>query len=168
MTIAEFDHLEMKEKKALLEKCCGSSAWVKKMLSIFPIQNLVDLLEYAEEEWYECNPADWLEAFKSHIPIGDIKSLHEKSAPITEWAADEQPAIMNASVDTLHELEKANESYEETFGYTFIIYAIGKTADEMLEILNQRLLNDPEEELKTAGAEQNKITQSRLQKLFND
>lgn len=168
MTIGEFDHLEIKEKKALLEKCCGSSAWVKKMISIFPIQNLVDLLEYGEEEWYECNPADWLEAFQSHIPIGDIKSLREKSDPITEWAADEQAGIMNASPDILGELEKANELYEETFGYTFIIYATGKTAEEMLEILNQRLLNDPEEELKTAGAEQNKITQSRLQKIFNE
>ena len=168
MTIGEFDHLELKDKTALLTKCCGSSAWVKKMLGIFPIQNLIDLLEYAEEEWYECNPADWLEAFQSHIPIGDIHSLLEKPATLTEWALAEQAGVMNTDPEVISELEKANELYEETFGYIFIIYATGKSAEEMLKNLNQRLLNDPEEELKTAASEQNKITQSRLRRLFGE
>jgi len=168
MTIGEFDHLEEKQKAALLESCCNSSAWVKKMLSIFPIQNLIDLLQYAEEEWYECNPADWLEAFKNHIRIGDIKSLQQRSGPIRECASAEQAGILNASPEIMQELEKANELYEEVFGYTFIEYACGKSAEDMLTILNQRLLNDPEEELKVAAAEQNKITQSRLQKIFNE
>jgi 2-oxo-4-hydroxy-4-carboxy-5-ureidoimidazoline decarboxylase len=45
MTIAEFDQLPVKEKRELLASCCGSEAWIKKMLSIFPVQNLVDLLD---------------------------------------------------------------------------------------------------------------------------
>jgi 2-oxo-4-hydroxy-4-carboxy-5-ureidoimidazoline decarboxylase len=164
MNIGQFDHLEEKEKTALLQKCCSSSAWVKKMLGIFPIQNLIDLLEYAEEEWYECNPADWLEAFQNHIRIGDVNALQEKS----EWAAEEQAGVIDASPEVLYELEKANELYEDVFGYTFIVYACEKSAEEMLQILNERLLNDPHEELKVAAAEQNKITQSRLRKIFNE
>ena len=168
MTIAEFDHLSLNERTALLTKCCGSTCWVKKMLNVFPIQNLVDLLEYAEEEWYECNPADWLEAFQCHVPIGDIHSLLEKPATLTEWAIAEQAGVIKTDPAVIAKLEKANELYEETFGYTFIVYATGKSAEEMLQILNQRLLNEPEEELKTAAAEQNKITQSRLRRLFGE
>jgi 2-oxo-4-hydroxy-4-carboxy-5-ureidoimidazoline decarboxylase len=36
----------------------------------------------------------------------------------------------------------------------------------MLALLNDRLKNDPEEELKIAMDEQNKITKLRLEKLF--
>lgn len=48
MTIAYFDHLPESEKKELLQMCCGSTAWIKKMIRIFPVNDLVDLLEYAE------------------------------------------------------------------------------------------------------------------------
>ena len=71
MTIADFDHLDSSKKKELLFNCCGSSAWVKEMLEIFPVNDLLDLLEYAEEKWFDCNPADWLEAFEHYPRIGD-------------------------------------------------------------------------------------------------
>ena len=80
MTIAKFDQLPSAEKNELLGMCCSSSAWIKRMLAIFPVENLVDLLEYAEEEWYDCNPADWLEAFQHHIKIGDIETIKNNVA----------------------------------------------------------------------------------------
>ena len=85
MTIADFDHLDVAGRRRLLKQCCNSDVWVKKMLAIFPIQNLVDLLEYAEEEWYECNPAEWLEAFQSHIRIGDIGSIENNITINADW-----------------------------------------------------------------------------------
>lgn len=38
MTIAEFDHLYIEKKKELLQQCCGSLAWVNKMLAVFPVE----------------------------------------------------------------------------------------------------------------------------------
>jgi 2-oxo-4-hydroxy-4-carboxy-5-ureidoimidazoline decarboxylase len=38
----------------------------------------------------------------------------------------------------------------------------------MLRILNLRLQNNPEDELRIAAAEQNKITKIRLEKLFTN
>ncbi len=29
------------------------------MLTVFPVEDLVELLEAAEEKWYECTEADW-------------------------------------------------------------------------------------------------------------
>jgi 2-oxo-4-hydroxy-4-carboxy-5-ureidoimidazoline decarboxylase len=166
MTIAEFDQKPVEEKKKLLERCCGSDVWVKKMLAIFPVQNLVDLMEFAEEEWYECNPADWLESFQNHIKIGDKKTLQKKFENDDQWAFYEQSGVFDCSSELQEEVEKANELYEETFGYPFIVSATGKSAQEMLDNLLQRLDNDPHEELMIAAAEQNKITQIRLKKLF--
>lgn len=166
MTIAEFDQLDKQQKETLLFNCCGCRAWVKGMLEIFPVQDLIDLLEYAEEKWYDCNPAEWLEAFEHHPKIGDIESIQKKFANTANYAQSEQAGVAADDKKVLEELMQANEEYEDTFGYIFIVCATGKTAPEMLEILNERLLNNPHDELLIAAGEQDKITKLRLQKLF--
>ncbi len=166
MTIAEFDHLDVEEKKALLYNCCGSTTWVNKMLPALPAEDLVDLLEIAEEQWYACHESDWREAFAQHPKIGDINSLKEKQATATAWAESEQASVKQASEETIQQLAAGNEAYEKRFGYIFIVCATGKSADEMLQILNQRLYNSPEVEIQIAMEEQLKITKLRLEKLF--
>lgn len=166
MTIAEFDHLDHKKKKELLFNCCGSHTWVKEMIEILPVNDLIDLFEYAEEKWFECNSADWLEAFEHHPKIGDLSEIQQKFSKIYSYTSKEQAGIENTSEEVLNELIKANEEYEETFGYIFIVFATGKSAEEMLAILKERLLNDPREELMIAAAEQDRITKHRLAKLF--
>lgn len=173
MSIAEFDHLSIEKKKELLMQCCGSSAWVNKMLTVFPVEDLVELLEAAEEKWYECNAEDWQEAFAHHPKIGDINFLSselilekEKFANSAEWAATEQSGINNADENTLQQLKKANKEYQHKFGFIFIICASGKSANEMLHILKSRLKNIKEQEIKIAAEEQNRITKIRLEKLF--
>ena len=48
----------------------------------------------------------------------------------------------------------------------YIVCATGKTAEEMLGILQERLRNTPDQELTNGAAEQNKITHLRLNKLL--
>lgn len=166
MTIAEFDHLDVEEKKKLLHACCGSTAWVNNMISALPAEDLVDLLEIAEEQWYACHEADWREAFTHHPKIGDINSLKEKFAGTAQWAEGEQSSVKQASEQTLQQLAAGNQTYEQRFGYIFIVCATGKSADEMLQLLNQRLYNNPDVEIQIAMEEQLKITKLRLEKLF--
>ncbi len=165
MTIAEFDHLESSRKKALLLQCCGSSAWADKMIKMPPAEDLIDLFEDAEEAWYECSEADWKEAFTHHPKVGDVDTLRNKFAS-DQFAADEQSSINDASEQTLQLLAVRNEQYEKKFGYIFIVFATGKSAREMLELLDARLQNDPEDEIKIAMDEQNKITKLRLEKIL--
>jgi 2-oxo-4-hydroxy-4-carboxy-5-ureidoimidazoline decarboxylase len=166
MTLHELNTLDKEKLKEELTNCCGSSAWVNKMLVFFPADDLVELLEDAEEQWYECNEADWKEAFKHHPKIGDIESLKKKFTSIAKWASDEQSAVDLASQQTLEALAEANRLYEEKFGYIFIVYATGKSAEEILTILQTRLQNNPEVEIEIAADEQNKITKLRLEKLL--
>ncbi len=166
MTIANFDHLSMDQKRELLQKCCGSKIWIDKMLLAPPAEDSVDLLETAEEKWYECSEQDWLEAFEHHPKIGNVNSLKKKYAHTLTLASDEQSGVNVASDEILNALAKGNDDYEKKFGYIFIVCATGKSAGEMLEILQSRLPNDPEVEIKMAAEEQNKITKLRLKKLF--
>lgn len=168
MSINEFDHLPDEKKRELLSQCCGSSAWVEKMIAAPWAEDLFDLEETAEEKWYECSEQDWLEAFAAHPKIGDVASLEEKYRHTARWAADEQSQVNIASSGVIQELSTLNEEYEKKFGFIFIVFATGKSAEEMLELLKERLPNDRDEEIKNAAEEQLKITKKRLEKLFID
>lgn len=165
MTIAEFDHLDIDIKRNFLYQCCGCNRWVEKVLTALPAEDLVDLMEIAEEEWYKCTEADWREAFTQHPKIGDMQSLKTKFST-AHLAANEQVSVNQASEQVLQELADFNKIYEEKFGYIFIVFATGKSADEMLSLLKARLNNAPGEEINIAMEEQNKITKLRLEKIF--
>lgn len=166
MTLHELNILPKEQLKAALFNCCGSKNWVNKMLPFFPADDLVELLYDAEDQWYECSNTDWLEAFTHHPKIGDIASLQKKFAATAEWACGEQSTFGTASQQTIEALATGNAVYETKFGFIFIVCATGKSAEEMLQLLQSRLPNTKEEEIKIAMDEQNKITQLRLQKLL--
>ena len=149
-------------------KCCGSQVWVNKMLPFFPADDLVELLEDAEEQWFKCSEADWKEAFAHHPKIGDVESLKKKFASTATWASGEQSGVNTADQQTIEALAKGNNEYEKKFGYIFIVCATGKSAGEMLGLLNERLINDPGEEIEVAADEQNKITKLRIEKLLDN
>jgi len=167
MTLHQLNHLPKNELYEALFKCCGSAAWVNKMLSVFPVEDYVDLVEDAEEKWNECTKADYLEAFSHHPKIGDVDSLKQKFASTAQWASGEQAGVNEASDDIIRQLAEGNKAYEEKFGYIFIVCATGKSAGEMLAILNERLPNTPEEEIQNAADQQMQITKLRLEKLLN-
>jgi OHCU decarboxylase len=78
----------------------------------------------------------------------------------------EQAQAMAISDDTRARLVAGNRAYEERFGYTFLVSATGKSADEILAMLDRRLRNEPGDELQIAADEQRKITALRLTKLL--
>ena len=166
MTLHELNTLSESRLSEELLKCCGSSAWVNKMLPFFPADDLVELLEDAEEQWFECSRSDWKEAFAHHPEIGDTESLKKKFESTADWAAGEQSEVKKAPQEIIEALAKGNKEYKDKFGYIFIICATGKTADEILDNLLVRLKNKPEEEIEIAADEQNKITKLRLEKLL--
>lgn len=165
MTIADFDKLSNEEKEQLLFSCCGSIEWVKSMLEIFPVDDLIDLFEYAEEKWYDCNTADWLEAFENHARLGDANALSKEDMP--QFGKSEQNSLMGSDEIVIQALIDANNEYEEIFGYMFISFAHGKSAEALLTELEERLNNDPREEIKIAASEQDTITKHRLKKFFS-
>ena len=166
MTLHELNLLPKEQLKAELFKCCGSQNWVNKMIPFFPADDMVELIYDAEDQWYECSEADWLEAFTHHPKIGEVESLSKEFASTAQSARNEQSAVSTASPQTIEALAKGNAAYKAKFGFIFIVCATGKSAEEMLQLLQNRFSNTKEEEIKIAMDEQNKITQLRLQKLL--
>jgi 2-oxo-4-hydroxy-4-carboxy-5-ureidoimidazoline decarboxylase len=153
------------EARAAFLRCCGSTQWAERMAARRPFADEAELLAAAMGIWRGLPPADWLEAFAAHPRIGDRDALRRKFAATAEWSASEQAGVTGASEATFQALAEANRLYEAKFGYIFIVCATGKTAGEILALLEQRLGNEPAEELRVAAGEQEKITHLRLRKL---
>jgi OHCU decarboxylase len=103
---------------------------------------------------------DWLEAFSKHPKIGE-------KGKVSQWSSQEQSAMNTAAIDTADKLAALNQIYFDKFGWIFIVCATGKSADEMLRLLEARLANRSDDEMRIAAAEQNKITLLRLGKLLS-
>lgn len=137
------------------------------MVEARPFEDTRELLLTADHVWWSLDALDWLEAFGAHPKIGEKKLAPEPSAS-SRWAADEQSGASRASEETLASLTKANRDYERRFGYIYIVCATGKSAEEMLTLLQERLQNEPDMELRIAAEEQRRITHLRLGKLLNN
>lgn len=165
MTLEQFNSAEAEAARAPLLRCCGSKEWAEGILARRPFQSREDLLDAAESVWWTLTPDDWLEAFSAHPKIGESKNGTGK---ISQWSSEEQSGASRATAETVAQLAQGNKEYERRFGWIFLINATGKSAPEMLRILECRLANDSAEELRVAAGEQAKITTLRLNKLLDE
>lgn len=166
MTLDELNNLPEPEAIDAFTRCCGAHRWVNKMVHRRPYRDMADVLAAADEIWDALDREDYLEAFTHHPKIGDVDALRKKFASTAQWASGEQAGAAGASEETLTRLAAGNRAYEERNGFIFIICATGKSADEMLQALEQRLENPPETELQIAAEQQAMITRLRLEKLL--
>jgi OHCU decarboxylase len=151
--------------RAALTNCCAADAWINRMLAQRPFADDDAVLAAAAAVAATLVEADWLEAFAAHPLIGDVETLRNRFAATRNLAAGEQSGVDGANEAVLSELAAMNRQYAERFGFIFIVFATGKSAAEMLDLLKVRIGNTRSEELKNAAAEQLHITRLRLQKL---
>lgn len=148
--------------REILARACGSTRWVDRMLQRRPFGNDARLLFAARNEWFGLSEADWLEAFSHHPRIGDRASLEARFPATHNLSSKEQAGVDAARAETIDALAAANQLYFDRFGFIFIVCASGKTAEEMLALLQSRLANQRSAELRIAAEEQAKITALRL------
>jgi 5-hydroxyisourate hydrolase/2-oxo-4-hydroxy-4-carboxy-5-ureidoimidazoline decarboxylase len=168
MTLTDFNNQLPEEAAAALTACCGAAQWVDEVMAGFPFPSEEVLVGRATSAWYDsCSEADWREAFTHHPKIGNVESLRKKFAATAHLAGAEQSGVAGAAEETLEALAAGNNAYEQKFGFIFIVCATGKSAGEMLRLMQDRFSNNPEEELRVAMGEQHKITILRLKKLLD-
>ena len=151
------NELPVDEARAALFRCCGSRRWVAEMLARRPWPSTAALQGDAGAVWAAMGRDDILEAFAQHPRIGASEG--------DAWSRAEQSGTAGADAGTRRALREANDRYFDRFGYIFIVCATGKSAAEMLALVQQRLQNEPTRELAIAAAEQARITRLRLEKL---
>ena len=162
--LARWNLLPAGEAITTILPCCGSKAWAEGMVSRRPFADEPALLAASNETWRGLKPSEWMEAFYSHPRIGESRAEQPSAAQSVTWSAQEQRKVVDASDHVKAALADANREYERRFDRIFIVCASGKSAPEILEILQQRLNNGAETELRESVEQQRQITEIRLRK----
>jgi OHCU decarboxylase len=144
--------------------CCGSRAWARTMAAGRPILDEVALLAACDQVWNGLPESDWMEAFRSHPRIGESHPPAATLAPSAAWSGEEQRGVAASGEGVKVALQQGNRAYEQRFNRIFIVCAAGKSAPEILEILERRLQNDEKTELHEAAEQQRQIAHLRLMK----
>jgi OHCU decarboxylase len=158
-TLERFNSADQREAMGELLTCCGSSRWAQQLASQRPLLSSESLFTAAETLWFSLDEASWLEAFAAHPRIG------ERKAATTDYLAhsgNEQAAAQQTLAPVADRLAGFNEVYEQRFGFRYIVFANGRSAPELLAVLEERLNHTRDEELQEAARQQNYITQLRM------
>jgi 2-oxo-4-hydroxy-4-carboxy-5-ureidoimidazoline decarboxylase len=162
--LARWHALPPVEAAAEILSCCGSPAWARKLTAMRPFSDEQRLFAAANECWQRLPPTDWLEAFRSHPRIGEQHAQNKTTATSAAWSKLEQSRMKDADAAILLRMQEGHRKYEERFGRIFIICASGRPPADLLQSLEQRLHNDPAQELLESAAQQQQIMQLRLRK----
>jgi 2-oxo-4-hydroxy-4-carboxy-5-ureidoimidazoline decarboxylase len=108
------------------------------------LADIDDPLERAEDIALSLDEREQVAALATHPRIGE---------PSPEQHGGE-PAIVT-------ELAYLNQVYEEKFGFRFVVFVAGRSREEILEVLRDRIANTREEELETGMRELVAIAQDR-------
>jgi OHCU decarboxylase len=162
--LAQWNGASTEAAAAQILPCCGSATWAREMARRRPFHDHAEAVAASDEIWRGLAKADWLEAFRRHPRIGESKELGPTSPNSEAWAMQEQKKVADAEDGVKVALAEGNRDYVKKFGHIFIVCATGKSASEMLGILQRRVRNDPETELHEAAEQQRQITKLRLGK----
>jgi 2-oxo-4-hydroxy-4-carboxy-5-ureidoimidazoline decarboxylase len=162
-TLAAWNATDENAAREAMISCCGAKRWAEEMVALRPFKSVPELSEAADRVWCTMQEADWMEAFACHPRIGERKVAHA-SAQSVAWSKQEQSRTGSAGEDVMAKIAEGNRQYEEQFGFTYIVCATGKSAEEMLAILKRRLGATREAELREAAEQQRQILQIRLGK----
>ncbi len=145
------------EGRRFFNSACASQAWIDQMMAGRPYPGVDSVLTTASSAFETLAESDWRDAFAGHPRIG------ERGERV---ANREQRGTAGADQSILAELAEVNSAYERAHGFTYIVYATGKTAEEMLSIARSRLGNETEVEIANAAGEQRAITETRLRRML--
>ena len=100
-----------------------------------------------------------------HPRIGERASGDGTSVRLS---ADEQGGLGAAAEGVDAAIARGNEVYEQRFGRVFLVRAAGRDRQQILDELQRRLKNDPQDEAQEAKQQLREIAALRLRALFGD
>jgi 2-oxo-4-hydroxy-4-carboxy--5-ureidoimidazoline (OHCU) decarboxylase len=130
-----------------------------------PFASYADLIERAEVLANAMPPIDKAAVLNAHPRIG------ANPTEVSSLSFDEQGYVREAAAPraelerTYSRLAEVNQLYEDRFGFRFVVFVNGRPKAAILEVLEERVNNSPEQELATGLGEMFAIARDRLRVL---
>lgn len=165
MRTSEFDLLPADEATALVRTWADVPAWADALVAGRPYADRAALRAAAAD-----GAARWTDdqveaALADHPRIGE---RHAGSGASAAHSAREQSGVDPADAEVADRLAEGNRRYEEHFGRVYLVRAAGRSAAEMLAMLEERLDNDPDAELRVTAGQLAEIALLRLEATVQD
>ncbi len=158
--LAAFNTASAAQAEAMLRPCVDVQRWVEEIAGARPFASEQHLLDFAR---HAADPftAEEVEAALAHHPrIGESPTARTAEAAMSR---SEQAGLGTADATLAATLADGNRAYEDKFGRVFLIRAAGRTGEEILRVLRERLANTPEQEEPIIARQLREIALLRLQ-----
>ena len=163
-----FNGLPLQQAEAELLACCAAPAWAREVAAGRPYRAVAELLDTGEAAFAKLTWAELAEALAAHPRIGQRSPGPSESRPSesreAEWSRREQSGVDGAQ----EALAEVNRAYEDRFGRVFLIFATGKSAEDVLAAARERLGNDEATERGIVREELRKIVLLRLENVARE
>lgn len=159
--LSTFNALPDDDASRLLESCAAVPRWADDVMRGRPYGSVEEVLEAARtaaDPWTE----DEIDAALARHPR--IGERPQGSGADAAHSRAEQAGVDTGKAGVAEQLARGNRAYEDRFGHVFLIRAAGRSAEDILATLQQRLTNDPATERRIAAEQLRQIAVLRLQK----
>ncbi|KQW46107.1 OHCU decarboxylase [Nocardioides sp. Root1257] len=144
--------------------CVDIDSWVSGVVAGRPYAGLTDLLGNADALARAWSPAEVEQALADHPRIGE---RHAGSGTSAQMSGSEQAGVDPHDADVQRRLAAGNAAYEERFDRIYLVRAAGRSAEEILALLEERLTHDPDTELAVTTEQLREIALLRLEGLLS-
>jgi 2-oxo-4-hydroxy-4-carboxy-5-ureidoimidazoline decarboxylase len=147
----------------VVRPCVAIESWVRAVVDGRPYADRDALVATADRASATWTDAEVEGALADHPRIGERPSGSDAGAAMSR---SEQAGVSPDDAEVLDRLAEGNRRYEEKFGRIYLVRAAGRSAAEMLDLLELRLTNDPATELGVTKAQLAEIATLRLKGLI--
>jgi 2-oxo-4-hydroxy-4-carboxy-5-ureidoimidazoline decarboxylase len=163
--VEAFNALPAARLEADLLACCAAPAWSATVAAGRPYRSRDAVVRAADAAARSLSWTEVLRALVAHPRVGERAAGDSRAAA---WSRREQAVAASSGDDaTRAALVQANRDYEDRFGHVFLIFASGRSQQEILAAARERANNDEETERAIVTGELRKIALLRLERLLD-
>lgn len=158
--LSEFNSRDAEQLRPRLLRLTESPAWADALLEGRPYADLEALLSASDAIIASLSEQEVDAALAGHPRIGERGAGLDPDQAAR--SAREQAGMAGADASVQAGMARGNAAYEARFGRIYLVAAAGRTAEDLLGFLLERLDNDPAVEVDVVRGELARITRRRL------
>jgi 2-oxo-4-hydroxy-4-carboxy-5-ureidoimidazoline decarboxylase len=159
MSLTDFNNAGPADAATAVRPCLDVDRWVNAVVDGRPYPDVDAAVAVARSAADPFTDEELTTALSHHPRIGERASGTTAEAGLSR---SEQSGV-SSDADVQRRLAEGNRAYEKRFGHVFLIRAAGRSSEEILEALEERLTNDPETERSIMADQLRQIAVLRLQ-----
>lgn len=156
MLLENFNTAERAEAVALVKPALDIPRWIDAIVDGRPYRDLDEVAAAAATAAAPFTEVELDAALAHHPRIGEKPQGETAEAALSR---KEQPGV---DAEAAAALVAGNKAYEQKFDRVYLVRAAGRSAEEILALLQERLGNTPEQELAVVDQQLREIAALRL------